>query len=446
MGDEANVLIPFLNSKAMYRPQDIKTGLANLIGWRQHHDVNLFKIDNSLTVTETGQYFQEFHPMLTLENIKSIAPNYNDITYPAWSSLTTYVAGDIVLYNSVLYRSKGTNTDTIPSSNPNSWRLYDAFSDWLREKTDSSILKTIRAFWDEKMVHRTARNILENRPIFNGAGRITDIVNESSNFVGFELVPIRAAGVTTKINKIGLQFVGTGEVTLYLYHSSQKYPITDTTVERTKDCSMEWFDLTDWYLPYLNADIDAGGSWYIVYDQAAIGDQQAIKKDIDWSQGPCSTCDYEERSGFDVWSKYLEIHPFKVSGVDRNTLELWDVAKNLYTYNSNYGINLQLTIECDATDLIISQKKAFQSVVGLQLASDMLREFAHNPNFRIGRQQQNFTKGELLYEIDGDSQGYKKSGLLVDLNKAMKAIDLDSTNFSNICFPCSKRGVKYKTI
>lgn len=430
----------------MYRPDDIKTGLTNLIGWRQHHDINSFKIDNSLTVSDSGQYYQEFHPMLTLENVRSVAPNFTGIIYPTWSNVIAYAVGSVVLYNSKLYKAIIANTNAIPSSSPSSWVVYDAFSEWLKEKTESSILKTIRTFWDEKMAQRTARNLLENRSIFNGSGRITDIVNETSNFAGFELVPVRADGVVTKLNKVGLQFIGTGDITLYLFHSSQINPIKEITLSRTKDGSMEWFDLTNWHLPYSSSTIDSGGSWYFVYDQSNIAGQKAIRKELDWSKPPCSTCDYEERSGFDVWSKYLQIHPFKINGVDSNAPKLWDVSKNIYTYTSNYGINFQLTIECDATDLIIQQKKAFQSIIGLQLATDMMREFAHNPNFRIGRTQQNFTKNEILYEIDGDSQGYKKSGLMYELKNAMKAVDLDSTKFSDVCFPCVKKGVKYKTI
>ncbi len=429
----------------MYRPSDIKAGLSGLIGWRQHYDVASFKINDSLTASSSGQYFQEFHPLITLENIKSVCPKFEDIVYPTWSSITAYKIDDIVSLASVLYKAKAVNTNKSPDTNASSWEPYDAFSDWIKEKTDSSILRVIRSFWDEKMGNETAKNILEDRSVFNGAGRMTDVVTEVSNLAGFELVPIRADGVTTKLNRVGLQFTGTGDITLYLMHSSQMDPIKEITITRTKNGSMEWFDLPDWFLPYAADNIDSGGSWYVVYDQANISGQKAIKKDMDWSHAPCSTCDYQERSGFDIWSKYLEIHPFKVVEVVGESLQMWDVRKNLYTYTSNYGINLQLTIECDVTDLIIQQKKAFQSVIGLQLAADMLREFAYNPNFRIGRTQQNFSRLEILYELDGDSQGYKKSGVMHQLCNALKAVSLDTNNYSNICFPIGKKGIKYKT-
>ena len=127
-------------------------------------------------------------------------------------------------------------------------------------------------------------------------------------------------------------------------------------------------------------------------------------------------------------------------------MSLWDVSNNIYTITQNYGINLQITIECDLTDIIIQQKNAFQNVIGLQVAIDMLREFAYNPNFNINRTQQNFSREAILYEIDGDSQGYKKSGLAYQQKLAMDALKLDTTNLSRVCTPCNNGGIRFKTI
>ena len=124
---------------------------------------------------------------------------------------------------------------------------------------------------------------------------------------------------------------------------------------------------------------------------------------------------------------------------------MWDVESNVYTYQTNYGINLKVTLECDLTDTIIEQRKLFQNVIGLQVAADMIREFAYNPSFRLNRTQQNFSRNELLYELDGDSQGYKKSGILYRLDKAMEALQVDTTGINRICMPCKDDGIYYRT-
>jgi hypothetical protein len=388
--------------------------------------------------------------MLTLNNIKSIAPNFDLITYPAWVNTTQYREGDRVTEGGKNYRAKLSNSGKTPETNTTEWERFDQFSEWLEQKTQGSILKAIRTFWDEKMSEKTAKNILESKTLFNGTGRITDIIPSGTNLVGFELVPIRANGVTLKIDKIGLQMTGQGPVKLYLMHSSRMDPVKVITLERTRNAGIQWFDQTDLFLPYLSDETDAGGSWYLAYRQDELGqDVQAINKDKDWSAKPCNTCDPSESSNWRVWSRYLEVHPFKTSQYELDqdsNPELWDVATNLYTYTSNWGINLQISIECDITDIILEQRRTFQNIIGLQVGIDMLREMAYNPNFNIGRTQQNFSRQDIMYEIDGDSQGYKKSGLVYNFNKAMEAVKIDTTQMSRVCFPCNNRGVRFRTV
>jgi hypothetical protein len=434
----------------MYRPAEIKTGLSHLWGWRQHHDSSEFTISDSLTQSETGQYFQEIHPLLTLDNIKSIAPNFNLITYPTWDIGTQYRFGDRVTEAGKNYRAKVANIGMSPKTHTTEWEQFDPFSEWLEQKTQGSILKAIRTFWDEKMSEKTAKNILESKALFNGTGRITDLTPSGTNLVGFELVPIRAQGVTLKIEKIGLQMTGQGPVTLYLMHSSRMDPVKIITLDRIRSAGMQWFDQDDLFLPYLSDDNDAGGSWYLVYKQGDLDPTvQAINKNKDWSAKPCNTCDASETANWRVWSRFMEVHPFKTSQFEvdeEDKPELWDVATNLYTYTQNWGINLQISIECDITDIILEQRRAFQNIIGLQVGIDMLREMAYNPNFNIGRTQQNFSRQDIMYEIDGDSQGYKKSGLVYNFNKAMEAVKLDTTATSKVCFPCNNKGIRFRTV
>ncbi len=429
----------------MYRPTDIQTGLLNLWGWRQNRNTSEFTISTSLTASSSGQFYQDAHPLMTLDNIKSISPDFEADVYADWAVDTQYRVGDRVTANTNHYIALSDNIGQDPEATPAVWDRFDAFSEWLEQKTKASILKAIRSFWDEKMMAKTARNILESKTLFHGTGRITDTITPGTNFVGFEIVPIRADGVTTKIEKIGLQFTQAEEMTLYLMHSSQTDPVKTVTLQRTKNGSMQWFDLTDWYLPYVSEDIDAGGSWYLVYDETLLNGAEAVNKDKDWSKRPCTSCNSREYSDYLAWSKYLEVHPFKISGVT-GVPTMWDVSNNLYTSTKNYGINLQVSIECDVTDLIIKQKTAFQSIIGLQVAADMMREFAYNPSFKIGRAQQAFSRLEILYELDGDSQSHKKSGIVHELNTAMKAAKLDVTQLSRICFPCNNKGIRHRTV
>ena len=52
----------------MVRANDIQEKLLHLIGWEQNYDTSDLKISDALTVSESGLYFQQIHPLLTLQN------------------------------------------------------------------------------------------------------------------------------------------------------------------------------------------------------------------------------------------------------------------------------------------------------------------------------------------------------------------------------------------
>lgn len=431
----------------MYRADLIKDGLLHLIGWRQHYNTSEFTISDSLTESTSGLFFQDFHPMLNLAMLKQNSPNFSAIAYPDWAAGTQYRVGDRVSLAAKNYRAKLANKAKSPEINPTEWERFDAFSEWLEEKTKASIMRAISSLYTKKLSDKTLNSILENRALFNGAGRLSDTVANNNSLVGFEIVPIRTKGATVRIERIGLQFSAPGDTEMYLFHSSQPTPVKTITFTRQKSGGMEWFRPTEeLYLPNFSEGSDFGGSWYLVYDQNALpASTLAINKNKDWSTKPCFTCDSDEYTGWQIWSRFLEVHPFKIYGA--NPAEMFDVAECVHTYDCNYGINLELTILCDLTDIILEQKGAFQDIIGLQVACDMLREIAYNSGSRINREQVvAANKMELLYELDGDSQSYKKSGLAYQLSKAMDAVSIDLKAMGSVCLPCGNKGLKFRTV
>lgn len=438
----------------MIRINELQEKLLHLIGWEQYYDTTEIKISDELTESESGIYFQQIHPLLTLDNILSIAPDFKNITFPEYSEFAEYKKGNIVSSENALYKalqdSAGkavTDTDYWTETNP--------FSEWLEKKTRASIQKAITRFITDKMVRGATKELFENRTLFDGTGRITDTIKNRKNLVGFEIIPIRSKGVTTKISKIGLQFTELGEYTIYIMHSSKAEPFYTIKLNKIRRNSIEWFDLDEIYLPYESLNNDAGGSWYICYFQSELPEgSQAIRKDRDWSKGPCNACSRREYEAWMAWSKYLEIHPFYVNEelIEKPNEDteipfyMWDIENNQYTYDTNYGINLEISISCDLTDFIIKQRQLFQDVIAKQLAVDMLREFAYNSNVRTNRHSINASRVDILYEIDGDSASMKKSGLSYQLEQAFKSIELKTEGLDRVCLPCVNNGIKYRSI
>lgn len=435
----------------MVRANDIQEKLLHLIGWEQNYDTSDLKISDALTVSESGLYFQQIHPLLTLQNMSCIAPDFKNITFPEYNSEKEYSKGNVVDYQGTQYKALQKVQGKQPDIESEYWVETNLFSEWLESKTKASIQKAIARYCNEKTAEGTNKPLCESRTLFDGTGRLVDTVKNKKNIVGFEIIPVRAKGVTTKINKICLQFTKAGEYTLYLMHSSMDVPVKIIKLNKIRDNSAEWFTVDDLYLPYQSEDNDAGGSWYLCYFQSELPEgSQAIRKNKDWSKEPCGSCSRRELLAWMAWSKYLEIHPFFVNeeliNTEDESLHLWDVENNQYTYDNNYGLNLEVTVSCDITDFIVEQRMMFQDVIAKQVAVDMLREFAYNSNVRTNRHSINASRLDILYEVDGDSSSMKKSGLSYQLDMAFKAIKLSTSGIDRVCLPCRNNGIKYRTV
>lgn len=436
----------------MVRIQEIQEGLLHLIGWRQSYDSNDGVVSEALTQSESGLYYQDAHPLLTLQNLQSIAPDFSNISYPVHSTEETYAKGVVVTVDGTHYKSLKAVPENIQITDTEYWIVTNPFSEWLETKTKACITKAISSYVNEKVAKGTYKTLCEKKTLFDGTGRIYDTIKNKNNLVGFEIIPIRAKGVTTKINRIGLQFSEPGDYTVVIMHSSLMEPFYQETFTKRTSNNIEWFiPSQDLFLPYENEQIDAGGSWYICYLQSQLpADSQAIRKNRDWSKGPCNECSRHEYETWRIWSKYLEVHPFYVNEelvpiVDEQ-IQLWDVENNLYDYSTNYGLNLDISIACDITDFIIEQRMMFTDYLSKSLAVDFLREFAYNPNVRTNRHSINASRPDILYEIDGDSSSMKKSGMSYQLELASKAIQISTEGIDRVCLPCVNHGLKYRVV
>ena len=422
----------------------IQDALLHVIGWRQDiYNSGEFKLSDNITTSESGLYFQDIHPLLTLQNLYSIAPDFNSYVCATYNKNTKYKVGDTIKYNGNVYKCITDNTNCPPIENAQAWACVDMFSEWLEEKTKASIMKLVNKFINTKLADKTTKSLIENKILFDGTGRLTNKIENRNKLVGFEIDTVRSKGVTVKIDKIGLQMTEPGSYTLYIFHSSNPEPIYTLTFEKTKANSLEWFKpKDDILLPYESANTDAGGSWYLVYKQSELPENaQAIYKDRDWSTGPCKACSRSEFLAYQAWSRYIEIHPFYISEDEEFDPEIMN-----FTYDKNYGINLEVSAYCDLTDFIIKQRAMFQDVLSKQVAIDFLREFAYNPNVRTNRHSINASKLDILVELDGDSNSMRQSGLSYELDIALKALSISTQGLDRVCLPCVNNGIKYRSI
>lgn len=435
----------------MIRIKDIQEALANLVGWEQSYDPER-QIEETLTQSESGLTYQCAHPLVTLDNIESIMPDTYGLRYKKWERETEYRAGDKVKDEDEVYIAIADNVGEKPSEDESGdyWKQYNFTSDYLRNLTKEGIATMVQTFLQMKQLTHETKNLLERRVFFDGAGRLNNTLENRSKIVGIEIVPVRAMGVTAKVEKIGLQMTGaTGKIRLYLFHSSQINPIKYQDVNFTKtNGGFQWFELDDWYLPYISDENNAGGAWYVCYNQDELpAGMQAINFTKDWNREPCGTCNPGNLAAWRELTNYLLLSPFYTyaPATFEQYPELWNVDDNIYTNTMNYGMNAEVTVGCDLTDFIIEQRAMFATALQKQVAVSALRKLALNPNVRVNRNQSNASRMEILYELDGNTQG-RESGLGYELKKAYEALSIDTAKIDRICLRCNNKGVRYSHV
>ena len=456
----------------MLRAKHIEDSLLGLVGWKQTDDANPdLLLSSNLLGSESGLYYQQAHPLLTLNNMASIAPDFSDYTKPEYDENSAYSKDQVVKVTTqdtsespvitVKYFKAIGNVPAgikpgVSEGWPNYWIETSPFSEWLEDKTRSTIYKAIYTYLNDKQNKGTYKNLLEDRILFDVTTRISDKINNTDALVGFEIIPARAKGVTIKVNKIGLHFSMPGTYKVYIMHSSKQGPVYSLTFTKTQPNTCEWFKTDGLYLPYIGSeDGTVAGSWYVCYLQSELpANSQAINRSYDWSGMTCRTCNRRDYEAYLAWSKYMEINPFRVNNNDlvfdesgeTPTLDLWDAEDMQYFVDKTWGINLDVTVGCDLTDFIVDQRWLFQDVLMKQMAVDALREFVYNPNVRTNRHSVNAGRTEILYEIDGDSSSMRESGLAYELKQALGAVSLATSGINRVCLPCCNHGLRYKPI
>ena len=125
---------------------------------------------------------------------------------------------------------------------------------------------------------------------------------------------------------------------------------------------------------------------------------------------------------------------------------MWDPFYNLYNYASNYGLNLEVSVDCDITEILVQNASAFDEVLGLQIVVDWLSEFMYNANARTNRNIMNASKTDIILALEGDKSQLSTQILMTRLDRAYKSINVAFDNMDRVCMACTNNGIKYRAI
>lgn len=413
----------------MIRYKEIQEALLGLVGWRDGWSETKLEPVGTYdpTKTDSGLYFQDAHPLLTLENILQTMPE-------GWE-----------------------NADG------------NTFSAYIKHISEREINNLIQNFIRIKQLNRETKNVLEERVLFYGAANRRALSKIKPGLAGFLFSPTQSTGVNMRIEKIGFQFTPEAinsdkPFTLYLGKIGSIEPEYILQLKREKlntNNAVAWFAISEFsvngedegeMIELIIKGSPETSQWALYYDTDELVSVGASPLNIgrDWSKAPC-TCNRQHYLNFVEISKYLQSYPFNsdyagtidIDGEKLNGQVPYadSIRPNYY---DNFGLNVQFSIGCDISDLIIRQKSIFDNALQKQMAADLLREMAMNPSVRVNRNQVNVSRMEILYETDGN--GTVPGGIKHELEKTLKALDFDTKGLDRVCLQCKNKGVRYGTV
>ena len=407
----------------MFNISTLKTALFGTIGLKDTSDPG-YPV-STLTGASESVYFDDYHPLITFNNLYGIAPNYDSMDHDVWTA-TGYAADSYVKYDNVVYKAQRVMlTGDVPSLTSTAWQT--PMKDWITEKQYASINKLCNQIFTNKKLNETTKTFLDSVQVVDGAARLEDTVTAASRFVGFEINLKRANNIKAVINWIGLQFTeAQTDLDVYLYHSSQNTAVGHWQLSSAAAESFDWRDASSptagtnalYYVNYAS-NIDSGGMYYLGYYEDDI-DGSAISKHVG--------CDCSYPNAVVKWSQWATIKPIAVASGDLDGTNLFDIDAIGYG-STNYGLNFSFSIDSDITEMLVSKKSLFVNALGYQFANDMLQEMIYNPNSRINKKQDTATRNAVLYEWSApDNQNSIKQ----QLKDAIDALGFDLSRISQV--------------
>ena len=412
-----------------------------MIGWRDSENTELPRLTSSLTASSSGLYYNDAHPLVTIENIYATGPNYDGVANTTWSNSTTYAKDAVVRYNGVTYISlQAANLNKTPSTQTAWWK--GQLNNHIERLTNTAIVNMAQRVINDKQNAGASKALMDDVRVFDGDGRQTSTIVGQSRFVGFEIIPKAFGGLQVAIQRIGAQFTELQSgLNIYLYHSSQKSAVATYSMTTTKAYSMEWVTPTGFTMNFSKYTLnDAGGLWYMGYFEDDITGQ-AINRDLDIVSEPCGTClkDAYNRYAWELRNRYFELTPcvFEAAALDGTNIP--DIEKVSYIYDKNFGMNLAMSVQCDLTDFFISNKNIFVRALWMQLAHDALSQMAFST--RIDGLKQTL-RNDAYAELKGDPNRPYRTGIEYELSKEYEALCVAVGDMNSPCLSKKNKGIK----
>jgi hypothetical protein len=131
-------------------------------------------------------------------------------------------------------------------------------------------------------------------------------------------------------------------------------------------------------------------------------------------------------------NKYVNVQPFYVNSPTPG--ELWDETTEVLVNDSNFGINLQFSIQCDISNWLCQNTNVFAGALMQQVTVELLNQMAFSLRSNTLKERAAQLAASALDNQEGGQHGEAKK-----LTQAIAAMSFDLSRVNSICLPCDTR-------
>lgn len=246
------------------------------------------------------------------------------------------------------------------------------FNEYLKRLQQSSIVNVCHRvfnrfdFLDRNLLYINAHNKVNQETLLDG-------------FVGYRIEVSQDSNIAFEIKRVLLDFDTLGDFKLLLFNTSSATPIFEQDITITDKTQVE---VLDWKID--NSDVTYKGDYYLGYIKTGIT-PIPFKRDYD---------------NADVMTDISHLRIEKVQVKNHATETLFDLTLE-DGLSENIGINPDITVYEDYTDLIIQNEMLFARAIELEFSIAVLREQLNSLRTNQNQRDSEKQSMKILAEIEG---------------------------------------------
>lgn len=374
-------------------------------------------------------YLSDAHALLRPEILKALGPNLDVLRPEAYDESKPYALYDLVAnVDGTLYECQkaGANNTLLLAEN---WKETTGLSAWFGRIERGAIAKLMLL----ATTSPASVPLVDNQQLFALEGNRSETINKQGRFVGWQIF-VSGNDSALQIVKSGLQLLGTVfDFPVYIFHSTQDEPVATIRYSATSTGRSLWADINR----YLYQRV---GGYYLVgyYEDDLPDGVYAIGAQRSFTVAGCGSCGGGiDKATYEARAPFVHIQPCYVPGPLTPGLMTWDNLAEKQIASQSWGLNMVISVQCDATRAMLNNKSQFTQALLYMVACDVLQ--AMSANDRVNNIAKNMTS-QAFIALNGQKDTNDK-GLVATRDKAIADLK-DALSKISSCTPePPKRGI-----